>query len=62
VRRYTFENPPTGKAKMTRFTVFFAVLALALVMVTLPAGAGPPAGISPVCNPSWGTITIPVCV
>jgi len=47
---------------MTRFTVFFAVLALALVMVTLPAGAGPPAGISPVCNPSWGTITIPVCV
>jgi hypothetical protein len=33
-------------------------------MPTLPAPAlsSPAGGITPVCNPSWGTITIPICV
>lgn len=46
----------------TRLTVFFAVLATALVVLSLPAAANTPNGVTPVCNPSWGTITIPVCI
>ena len=44
----------------TSLTIFFATLAL-----TLPAAATDHARaglVSPVCNPSWGTITIPICV
>ena len=44
----------------TTFTVLFAALVL-----TLPAAAGEHSQaptLNPVCNPSWGTITVPICL
>jgi hypothetical protein len=38
---------------------------LAALAVTLPAPAAghvPTSVPTPVCNPSWGTITIPICL
>ena len=38
---------------------------LSTLVLTLPAAAGDHAQaptLNPVCNPSWGTITIPICL
>jgi len=46
----------------TSFTILAAAVALA---VTLPSAATDHArasSVAVVCNPSWGTITIPICL
>ena len=49
---------------MTRVKSFVATLVLASVIglagtASTAAPAGPP---TPICNPSWGSITLPICV
>jgi hypothetical protein len=47
----------------TRVRLVFASIALALSFVLVaPASGSTVDGITPVCNPSWGNVTIPVCV
>jgi hypothetical protein len=59
---------------MTRMNLFLRSVLLAIVIAVLSAapsaGGGPPSFTpgppavppTPVCNPSWGSIVIPVCI